>query len=350
MIKMKKHKKMIINFIIFTLLIVLTFYIVLKEQDLTEMFNVLKSVKIQYILIAIISMCIYVTCEAINIGRTLKGLNEKTSFLRNIKYALIGFFFSGITPAASGGQPMQVYYMHRDKLSVGNSTMALLINLSCMQIVTISLALVSVVFKAGYLTTVLIWCFVIGILLNLSALTILMISIFSKKTLNGIIKFVIKIMQKFKMRNVEEKEAKLIREAEKYQAGSEYIKKNKKIILKMVLTTYIQFIAFYSVDYWVYCAFGLNGQSIISIIAMQSILYGTVSGIPSPGAVGVSEGGFFEIFKTVFPSSIIGGAMLLIRGINFYFLLMVSGIVAIISTLITKKLKKDEICDINVED
>jgi hypothetical protein len=91
----------------------------------------------------------------------------------------------------------------------------------------------------------------------------------------------------------------------------------------------------------------LNGQNIISIIALQAILYGTVSGIPSPGAVGVSEGGFFEIFKSVFPATMIGGATILIRGINFYLLVLVSGIVAITSTLITKKLKKDEICDIN---
>jgi hypothetical protein len=222
------------------------------------MLNILKNVKIQYIIIAIACMCFYVGCEAINIGRTLKGLNEKTSFFRNIKYALIGFFFSGITPAASGGQPMQVYYMHRDKLSVGSSTMALLINLSCMQVVTISLALVSIAFKAKYLNTVLIWCFVIGILLNLSALTLLLISIFSKKMLNGIINFAIKVMQKLKIKNIESKKEKLDREVEKYQAGSEYIKKNKKIVLKMLLTTYLQFTAFYSIDYWVYCAFGLK--------------------------------------------------------------------------------------------
>ena len=84
------------------------------------MLQVLGTVKLQYILIAVVCMCIYVTCEAINIGRTLKALDEKTSFLKNIKYALIGFFFSGITPAASGGQPMQIYYMYKDKISVAN--------------------------------------------------------------------------------------------------------------------------------------------------------------------------------------------------------------------------------------
>ncbi len=31
---------------------------------------------------------------------------------------------------------------------------------------------------------------------------------------------------------------------------------------------------------------------LFEIITLQSVLYATVSGIPSPGAIGVSEGGF----------------------------------------------------------
>ena len=124
---MKRKRRMIRNAIIFILLIILTFYIILKDQNIGEMIKVLGTVKIQYILIAVGCMCIYVICEAINIGRTLKALNEESTFLKNIKYALIGMFFSGITPAASGGQPMQIYYMYKDKISVANSTLALLI-------------------------------------------------------------------------------------------------------------------------------------------------------------------------------------------------------------------------------
>ena len=109
---MKRNTRMIRNAMIFIMLIILTFYIILKDQNIGELFEILGTVKIQYILIAVTCMCIYIACESINIGRTLKVLGEKSTFFNNIKYALIGFFFSGITPAASGGQPMQIYYMH----------------------------------------------------------------------------------------------------------------------------------------------------------------------------------------------------------------------------------------------
>ena len=341
---MKKTKRMIRNLIIFIFLIVLTFYIILKDQNITDIFSIIQNVKKQYILIAILSMCIYIICEAINIGRTLKKLNEKSTFWQNIKYALIGFFFSSITPAASGGQPMQIYYMYKDKISVANSTLALLINLSSMQVVTISIALISVIFNYKYLNKTLIGLFILGIFLNASALALLLIAIFSKKLLNKLINFTIKIMQKLKIKNIEDKKMKLEAELDKYQSSSDYIKNNKLVILKILLTTYIQFISFYSVSYWVYCSFGLNEYNFMKIVSIQSILYATVSGIPSPGAVGVTEGGFIEIYKLVFEQNMINGAMLLNIGISFYLLVFISGIVTLINLFKgKKKLKKIEL-------
>ena len=237
---------------------------------------------------------------------------------------------------------MQIYYMYKDKISVANSTLALLINLSSMQIVTISIALVSVIFNHEYLNKTLIVFFIVGILLNLSALTLLLIAIFSKRILNKLINFVIKIMKKMKIKNIEQKQMKLEAELSKYQDSSNYIKNNKMVILKIIITTYIQFIAFYSVSYWVYCSFGLKQYNIIQIITIQSILYATVSGIPSPGAVGVTEGGFIEIFKKVIPSDIINSAMLLNRGISFYLLVIISGLITIVNIFKWKKLKKEE--------
>lgn len=288
-------------------------------------------------------MGIYVIGEAINIRRTLKMLNEKITFISSLKYALIGFFFSGITPAASGGQPMQIYYMHKEKITVANSTLALLINLSSTQIVTISIGLISVIFNYKYLNNALVILFILGITLNASALALLLIAIFSKKMLRKLINFVVKIMKKLKIKNIEEKQRRLEEEIAKYQNSSDYIKNNKNVILKTILTTYIQFIAFYSVSYWVYRSFGLSGQNIVQITTIQSLLYATVSAIPSPGAVGVSEGGFIAIFASVLPENMINGVMLLTRGVSFYLLIIVSMVVTIINILMQKKLKKDEI-------
>lgn len=338
---MKKTKKMIRNFILFIVLIILTFYIILKDANIVEIFYAFISAKKTYILIAITCMILYFCCEAINIGRTLKALGEKSNFLMNLKYALIGFFFSSITPAASGGQPMQIYYMHKDNISVANSTLALLINLSCMQITTISIALFSICFNYKYLNTGLIWLFVIGIMLNLSALILLLISIFSKRMTKWIINVTLKVLKFFRIKNIEEKREKFEKELEKYQGSANYIKKHKRVVVKNLLTTYIQFILYYSISYWVYCSLGLNSHNIFEIIMIQSILFATVSGIPSPGAVGVSEGGFIALYRKVFPPEMLNGAMMLIRGINFYLFVLISVIIVLINDIKEKRENKE---------
>ena len=328
---MEKKKSYFKNFIFFAALIVLTFYIMFKDQDLLDIFNILKTVKIRYVIIGIGCMLIYLILEAVNIGRTLKKLNEKSSFFKNVKYSFIGFFFSSITPAASGGQPMQVYYMYKDGISVANSTLALLINLTSMQVITIGFALVSLFFNYQYLNPILIICFIIGILLNASALTLLVIGICSRRLSKGLIGFALKVLKFFRVKNIDRKKELFERELDKYQKSAVYVRNNRKLILITFLITLVQFTIYYSITYWVYRALGFDSFNIMQIITMQSVLFATVSGIPSPGAVGVSEGAFIEIFRNVYPKTMISSAVLLNRGINFYLYVFICGIVTIIN-------------------
>lgn len=339
---MKDKKKLFRNLTVFIFLIGITLFIMLKDEDFNQMWQILKSVKIEYVFIGLICILMYVVCEAINIGRTLKSLNEKTSFFQNLKYAFIGFFFSSITPAASGGQPMQIYYMHKDNISISNSTLTLLINLSSMQVITISFALISLVFNYRYMNSVLITFFIVGILLNLSALILLLIGILSKRATNGITNLVIKVMKFFRLKNIEEKIEKLENELSKYQDNTNYIKNNKWLLVRTVFTTLIQFVFYYSITYCTYRALGFSEHNLLEIITMQSVLFATVSGIPSPGAVGVTEGAFIEIFRNVYPANMMNTAVLLNRIINFYFLVIVSGIVTTVSYIKSQTVQKRE--------
>lgn len=340
---MQKTKKMIKNLILFILLIFITFYILLKDQDTTQIFATVKSVNKEFLLIGIVAMFIYLVLEAVNLRRTLRVLGEKTKLANSLRYAYIGFFFSAITPAASGGQPMQVYYMHKDKISVAHSTLALLVNLCSFQLITIPCALISLTFNHINLSVGLIWFFIIGISLNSMALALLLIGIFSKKLSTALIKFAVKVLKFFRVKNIETKKEKMENELAKYHDSAIYIKHHKKMMLKTLLTTFVQVIIYYTIPYWVYRSFGFSKFNMLQIITLQSVLYATVSGIPLPGAVGVSEGGFLSIFKGVFTEKTINGAMLLNRGISFYLYVLISGIVVMVNIFRDKTdLKKEE--------
>lgn len=334
---MNKIKKYIFNMLLFVFLIWLTFKILFSKQDMGDLYRIIESSNKLFLFGSICAMFIYCMCEAFNLLRTLKRLDANTTYVKCLKYAFIGVFFSAITPAASGGQPMQVYYMHKDGLDIGHSSLALLINLASFQIVTILMALISLIFYHSYLSIGLRIFFVIGVGLNMTALVLLLISIISKRLSNCLVNFVIKVMKKLKLRKLDHRIEKLKNSLENYQVSAKYIRNNIQYILKTIGITIVQMIVYYTIPYYAYRAIGLNGESYIKILGLQSMLYATVSGIPSPGAVGVTEGAFVTLFGAIIPNRLLNGAVLLNRGISFYLMIIISSVVVMVATFFVKR-------------
>ena len=227
--------------------------------------------------------------------------------------------------------------MHKDGLDIGHSSLALLINLASFQIVTILMALISLIFYHSYLSIGLRIFFVIGVGLNMTALVLLLISIISKRLSNCLVNFVIKVMKKLKLRKLDHRIEKLKNSLENYQVSAKYIRNNIQYILKTIGITIVQMIVYYTIPYYAYRAIGLNGESYIKILGLQSMLYATVSGIPSPGAVGVTEGAFVTLFGAIIPNRLLNGAVLLNRGISFYLMIIISSVVVMVATFFVKR-------------
>ncbi len=329
---MNDLKKTIRSILLFIILIAITFYIVLKNQNIDDIKHAFTMVDIKFLLVGVIAMFIYYICEAINLGRTLKVLGEKSSFFSNLKYILIGTFFSAITPAASGGQPAQIYFMHKKKISIANATLSLLILLCNYHLVTVSLAIISYIFNYKLLSHPMRILFIVGLIINASLLAILLICVFSKKLSRTLIGFTIKILKFFKVKNLKEKEQRLVKGLNKYHGSAKYIKSHKFLILKTFLLTLLQMCAYNSVSYWVYRSFGFSGHSIFRMISLQAILYATVCAMPLPGSVGISEGSFLGIYTKMYPETMLSTAMILHRFVNFYLFVIISSIVVIIAS------------------
>lgn len=327
-------KNMILNGMFFIGLITVTFYLLFKDGSMENIISALATVKIQFIIAGAGCIVVFVLCEAINIKRTLKLLGNNSSIGNCIKYILVGFFFNSVTPSASGGQPMQVYYMSKDRIDISHSSLALLIELASHQFIVILISLIAFLVNYKYLCGInynIKILLIIGIVLNTSALILILLAIFSKKISVKLIDFIILLLEKIRYKKIELFRKKAYSEIKKYQEGAKYIKKNKKLIPRIISTTILQVIALHSVPFFVYKAFGLGEYSYISILAVQSILYISSCAIPLPGSIGVTESGFMSIYSSIFPLDKLGAAMLLSRGISFYLYVFISGITVIIT-------------------
>lgn len=337
---MSNIKSIIRNFLIFIVLIVITFVIIFHSYDFNKTIDIVLEANSYYILLAILAMTFYFVFEGINNKMILSSLGQKVKLIKSIKYSLIGFFFSGITPAATGGQPMQIYYMNKDGIGVENSTLSLMVQLASFQIVTICMGIIGALFNTELLEDGFVWIFIIGAFIKTIGLSIMLIGIFYRKFSKKLINITIKILEKIKYNNIEEKKKELNDLIDSYNNNAKYIKKNKQIMIKSLCILFLQFVLYYTISYFVYRSFGLNSFTWFELIMIQSLLYVSVSSLPLPGAVGISEAAFLRIYSMIYGTEILGSAMILNRGISFYLFMVIAAIVVVVNAIVASKKQK----------
>ncbi|MGN0712670.1 MAG: lysylphosphatidylglycerol synthase domain-containing protein, partial [Anaerovoracaceae bacterium] len=87
---------------LFVLLAAATVWLILREYPLDEILAACSTARPAWLLAAVLMMGLFFFCEAVNIGRGLQLSGSRPGKRRLLFYALTGFFFSSITPSASG--------------------------------------------------------------------------------------------------------------------------------------------------------------------------------------------------------------------------------------------------------
>lgn len=331
--KVKNKKKYIFSFLFMLILIGVTFYVIFKDNSLTQIFSLLKDVNLWYIAIGVLVMIAYLFVQGAAIGMAASCINIKMRIREAFQYSCLGFFYSGITPSSTGGQPLQFVYMARDKLSASRTTLVLF-----MTNITYQLAMVMVSLIAFFLSvsdimkdnSTMIVFFIIGLSINFFAFVILVGVLFWESFMNRMVIGIINILSKMHIiKHTDQTLSKVHKYMSNFKTGVELIKAHKLKFLAILGVTVIQLLLYDVVPFFVYKAFGLTGYSWMEILAVNAVLFVAVSFIPLPGAVGVSESGFSMLYRTMFGSTLIVPAMLLSRFINFYTILILTGIVAV---------------------
>ena len=330
---MKSTKKIILNSILFIFLIFITYYIIFKDQNIYQMYKQINSLNLFYIIAAIIAMILYYLVEAINVKNILASFKEKISLSKMFRYTLVAFFFSSITPGATGGQPIEIYYLNKEGIKISNSTMALLIHVCGYHLSSSILAIIGVILMPSILKNGIIYIFIFGTLLNTIPVAITIIGIFFPKLALKIVNLITKFLKHIKIKNVDNTIEKINKELEIYEESAGYIKNNKKIFFKAMIPATIDMIVYYTIPFFVYKSFGLEGKTIIDIIILQAILHGIVCSMPLPGTVGVSETVFLIIYGMIYPSIAIQSALVVTRFISFYLFVFICLIVYMITKI-----------------
>lgn len=312
--------------LLFAALVGLTVCFLNRQYSLASVISSIKTADPLWLIPGVLAMGLFFVCEGVNIGNCLRLAGHDVSLPSEIRYAMTGFFFSSITPSASGGQPMQLYFMRMDGLPVSHSSLALLTELTSFQAAAAALALAGIPDGAaseggGIAASV----FAAGILINAAVLAILLFLIFSPASIKIIVSPVLWAVDRFNPQKASVFRIKILRGVCEYRRASQYITKNPRAIARIFLTSVIQLLAYFSITFCVLQSLGITGISWGEATLSQAALYVAVSALPLPGAVGVTEGGFALLFASLVPSDLMGVAIILSRFVSFGLPLIASG-------------------------
>ena len=272
----------------------------------------------------------------------LRSIGEKTNFVRAINYACTYIFFGNVTPAALGSQPMTVLAMRRDKADVTHAVIASLLNtilykllLICMGIVVLCYA-PEIVLGNTLLTILYFW----GMFFNLMFITVCAMAIWAYGLLRKIGTWGISLFAR--LRIIKRKEKWLFRFThmmQRYREGGDYVLKHPSVACKMTACIFFQRIAAFSIAFFAVKSLAGEDAPFFALLAAQVAAALTVDSLPIPGGVGISESVTLQLYSGVFAEALVAPAMLLTRGIFFYFTTLFCGVVLLCFRIFRKKRK-----------
>ena len=174
-----------------------------------------------------------------------------------MKYAYIGYFFSSVTPSATGGQPLQLYAMSKDKIHVAHGTMALLTELTSFQIAAFlmeNIAAFWILTGRIHLNKIMLILALVGYIMNLVFIAALMIVIISDRLKRKIVKGIRFLVMKLPFRHKEKMESKINDILHDFENCKDFFKKDPNLTLQVIGVSLVQIICWFSVPWAVYHA------------------------------------------------------------------------------------------------
>ena len=326
------NRKNIFSICLFLALMFLTFYTIFHGNDMRYVWQAVREIQPLYLGAAVLTGLFFVSAEGLMIWYLLWALGDRVSPLSCIRFSFIGFFYSGITPSATGGQPMQLYYMKKSGIKISDSTVVLM---TVALIYKLVLVLIGVGILIGWYPSLCfylqeyVYLYYLGLFLNFVLVAMLLFVMVSPKCFRGIVTGGESLLLRLHiLKPSKARTHKLFDMADSYHEAVIFFLQHKKHIAVVIAFTFLQRFSVFFLTWLIYRGMGLSANSMISVMLIQATVYIAVDMLPLPGAQGITELMYKTVFSVIFPGAYLTASMCVTRGINFYLLLIVSALVA----------------------
>jgi len=332
--KNKKSKiKVVLNILLLLSLIILVLYFSLKD-NFHEVVNEVKKLNPIFLIISVLLVIAYRYFIGLSLHHLTK-VNTKENKLPKynaFKVSLATMFFNGITPFATGGQPMQLYYFKKEGISLTKSTNIILQNSILYQIALMIMGAFAIIANKtmGILpeNNVLKHLVTIGFIVNGAVCVFLLIITFGKKISKFILNKGLSILSKLRIvKNVKEKREGLNDYINKFYENGQILLKDKKSIIQIIIYNILALVSLYIIPLVIIYGMG-NFKSINALEVLVASSYVMVMGsfVPTPGGTGGLEYGFINFYGYFITGSNLTATMIIWRSITYYIGMILGGL------------------------
>lgn len=345
---LKKNKKNIFNAVFLVLMFGVTIYYVFRGSDdsLSEVLLKMQMAKPGWLLLAAVFIVLFIYGESYIIHYLLRTFGIRARRFTCFLYSCAGFFFSCITPSASGGQPMQVYYMKRNKIPVPVATVILMIITITYKAVLVAVGVWLLIFDRTLIDQRLgdiLFVFYLGIFLNIVCIAVLLILVFNNRLATNISLWIMGLLERLHiMKYRKDRIENFLASMYVYRRTAAYFKSHISVVIKVFGVTILQRFAYFFTTYFIYRSFALSGTSMYTVVMLQAVISVSVDMLPLPGGMGISEALFNVIFLPVFGAELLTAGMILSRSFSFYIELFVSAAFTIFAHIYIGRFTKKE--------
>ncbi len=340
--RFKFNGTLIFNIIVAILSLYLLVYFFISDGGIIDLLKKPNSFNPWWILVAFLAYDFNIFMDSVVTLIYLKSQYKNYRFIDAVKVAMVGVFFGAVTPSNTGGQPMQLFLLSKQKVSVGFGSACMTQKFIAYQIITTGFSIFAVIVRFNFFqdaftsfwSTVFI---ILGFTVQLIVTALFLLVSFSPKLTAKLIGLIYKIMKRLKfVKDPEKKRDRLEKEFALFHSSSAELMKNKKRLAVIYMLVLVQVLAILSVPYFIYLSFdmpaiaihnGMNVASLFDFMCIQSFVLFTSNLVPLPGASGGAELAFSMYFSPYFvigPVQKIKPAILLWRLSTYYGSLIIS--------------------------
>ncbi len=286
--------------IIFVLISFLSLYFIARHSGEVVNFSIFKSFTIRTIVGLLVLLILYFSFDGLRLYAVLRTLDNQIDLRHIAKLVFINIFISNVTPFATGGGFIQIYFLNKKGISLGNATAATTIRTVISTLFFFTVTPI-IIMKEESLATIIPQKKILFYILLFSILYFLFfyIIIFKNRLIKRITYTLLNmiedkgIISKRKYRSIIRA---LFREIDIFKESfTSFLNGDLKWILSSIIFTLLFLFSEFSFSLLLIKGLGYDVPA-LDIIFMQIIVVFSMYLAPTPGATGVAEGSYSLFF------------------------------------------------------